>query len=218
VSFDFDGTEVTLDPGPLAGSSPPTIRVRAIGDVYAENALAALGAALAAGVPIDGAAAALARAEPPPGRFEVVWRRPYVIVDYAHSPDALARTVLSARTLARERLVLVFGAGGHRDRDKRPKMGEAARPADRILLTSDNPRDEDPATIAAAIREGLTGHENVGTELDRRVAIRRAVLDASPGDVIVVAGRGHETEQVIGGTAVPFSDKSVVLEAVRERA
>jgi UDP-N-acetylmuramoyl-L-alanyl-D-glutamate--2,6-diaminopimelate ligase len=217
VTFDFDGTEVTLDPTPLAGSAPPPIRVRAIGDVYAENALAAVGAALAAGVPLERAAAAVARAEPPPGRFELVWRRPYVIVDYAHSPDALARTVASARTLARAQLVVVFGAGGHRDREKRPKMGEAARAADRVLLTSDNPRDEDPAAIAAAIREGLAGHSNVETDLDRRSAIRRAVLEAAPDDVIVVAGRGHETEQIVGCAAVPFSDKDVALAAIRER-
>ena len=217
VSFDFDGTTVTLDPNPLVGVSPPAVRVRAIGDVYAENALAAIGAALAAGVPLEAAAAALARAEPPPGRFEVVSRRPYVIVDYAHSPDALARTVAAARKLASERLIVVFGAGGHRDRDKRPKMGEAARAADHVVLTSDNPRDEDPAAIAAAIRQGLAGHPSVDVDLDRRSAIRRAVLGAAPDDVVLVAGRGHETEQIIGGAMVPFSDKDVALAAIRDR-
>jgi len=218
VSFDFDGTEVILDSTPLVGSSPPHIRVRAIGDVYAENALAAVGAALSAGVPIEKAAAAIARAEAPPGRFEVVSRRPYVIVDYAHSPDALARTVASARQLARARLVVVFGAGGHRDREKRPKMGEAAHPADHVLITSDNPRDEDPGAIAAAIRLGLGAHPNVDTELDRRAAIRRAIIGAATEDVVLIAGRGHETEQIVGDQAFAFSDKDVALAAVRERS
>lgn len=217
VSFDFDATLVSLEANSLVGSSPPPIRVRAAGDVYAENALAALGAALAAGVPIERAAAALARAEPPPGRFEVVSRRPYVVVDYAHSPDALARTVLAAKRLAPEKLIVVFGAGGHRDRDKRPKMGDAAKLADRVVITSDNPRNEDPGAIAAAIHAGLAGHPNVHVELERRAAIRRAVLEAGAGDVVLIAGRGHEAEQIVGDVAVPFSDKDVALEAVRDR-
>jgi UDP-N-acetylmuramoyl-L-alanyl-D-glutamate--2,6-diaminopimelate ligase len=217
VSFDFDGTEVALEATELVGSAPPPIRVRAVGDVYAENALAAVGAALAAGVPLDAAARALARVEPPPGRFEVVARHPYVVIDYAHSPDALARTVQAARKLAPARLTVVFGAGGRRDRTKRPLMGEAARAADRIILTSDNPRDEDPAAIARAIKEGLTGHPGVQTDLDRSSAIRKAVLDAATEDVVVIAGRGHETEQIVGSVVIPFSDRDVALAAVRER-
>lgn len=217
VSFDFDGTDVVLESSEVVGASPPPIHVRAVGDVYAENALAALGASIAAGVPIDRAAHAMARAAPPPGRFEVVSRRPYVVVDYAHSPDALARTVSAARRLAPGRLVVVFGAGGHRDRAKRPFMGEAARAADRIILTSDNPRDEDPADIAKAIAEGLRGHGGVRTELDRRRAIVAAVDEAGSDDLILIAGRGHETEQTVGGALVPFSDRSVALEALRAR-
>jgi UDP-N-acetylmuramoyl-L-alanyl-D-glutamate--2,6-diaminopimelate ligase len=196
---------------------PPSFRIRAIGDVYAENALAALGAAISAGVPFANAVAALARAEPPPGRFEVIARRPRVVIDYAHSPDALARTVSIARRLAPARLTVVFGAGGKRDREKRPAMGGAAKPADSVILTSDNPRNEDPAAIAEAIREGLGAHPNVVTELDRRVAIRRAVFEAGPDDVVLIAGRGHETEQIVGSVAVRLSDKDVALEAMRER-
>src|SRR6185436_11291717 len=128
-----------------ASGLPSEISVRAIGDVYAENALAALLGATSAGVPPNDAAAALAEAEPPPGRFEIIHERPYVVVDYAHSPDALARTVAIARVLAKDaRLFVVFGAGGKRDKDKRKPMGEAANPADVVILTSDNPRNEDP--------------------------------------------------------------------------
>ncbi|CAN5535702.1 UDP-N-acetylmuramoyl-L-alanyl-D-glutamate--2,6-diaminopimelate ligase [soil metagenome] len=218
VEVTWKGTTITL-----AASSelslPSTITVRAIGAIYAENALAALGAAICSGVPSSIAAAAIEGREPPVVRFEVVAEEPWVVVDYAHTPDALARTLAIARGLARRDLVVVFGAGGNRDRSKRHAMGEAARIADRIVLTSDNPRDEDPAVIAAAIGEGLAGHSRVDIVLDRASAIRGAIREASKDDVIVVAGKGHERTQTIAGATTAMSDRELAIEAhrVRER-
>jgi UDP-N-acetylmuramoyl-L-alanyl-D-glutamate--2,6-diaminopimelate ligase len=223
VEPSWDGTRVTLEGrGALAGA-PREIRLRAIGDIYAENAIAALAAAMVAGVPPDDAARALAEAPVPPGRFEVVHGGPHarardesglehptagprVVVDYAHSPDALARTLAVARTLCEGTLVVVFGAGGDRDRDKRSPMGAAAARADRVVLTSDNPRSEDPVRIADAIRAGIPAERDVTVELDRRKAIVLAVRGAGPRDVVVIAGRGPETEQIVGEARVPLDD------------
>lgn len=219
VTVSWDGTVITCAPREGSGL-PSELRVRGIGAVYAENALAALLGAVAAGVPAPDAAQALAEAAPPPGRFEVVHRKPYVVVDYAHSPDALARTVAIARGLADEakaKLLVVFGAGGKRDKDKRGPMGKAAMPADVVYLTSDNPRDEDPADIAKAIATGLVGHGAVRTELDRAKAITAAVLEAAEDDVVLVAGKGHETEQTIGEEKRHFSDGEVALAALAKR-
>lgn len=219
VQVDWQGTRITCtskDP-----ALPREIRVRAAGEIYAENALAALLGAVAAGVPAELACEALAKAPPPPGRFQIVSERPWVVVDYAHSPDALARTVASARALADAaggRLFVVFGAGGKRDKAKRAPMGEAARPADSVILTTDNPRDEDPAVIARAIEQGLTGHGRVRTELDRKRAIEAAVLAMADNDVVLIAGKGHETEQLVGGETRYFSDPEVALAALGARA
>jgi UDP-N-acetylmuramoyl-L-alanyl-D-glutamate--2,6-diaminopimelate ligase len=219
VDVTWEGTRVSCDV--RDPSLPRDLAVRAVGDVYAENALAALLGAVAAGVAPSDAARALAAAPPPPGRFEVVHRRPWVVVDYAHSPDALARTVATASALAkkvkRARLFTVFGAGGRRDMAKRAPMGEAARPSDVVVLTTDNPRDEDPAEIARAIEVGLAGHRDVRTILDREAAIRAAVREARDDDVVLVAGKGHETEQQIGGAVRHFSDVEVAREALRSR-
>jgi UDP-N-acetylmuramoyl-L-alanyl-D-glutamate--2,6-diaminopimelate ligase len=204
------------------GSGLPTeVRVRAIGDVFAENALAALLGAVAAGVPPEVARDAIAEAPPPPGRFEVLSQKPWVVVDYAHSPDALARTVATANALAVEgggKLAVVFGAGGKRDKAKRAPMGEAARPAAVVVLTSDNPRDEDPADIARAIAEGLVGHADVRTELDRRKAIVDTIRSAAREDVILIAGKGHETDQTIGTDTRRLSDVEVAIGAIGGRS
>ncbi len=220
VDVSWGGTTITCDVRDPASGLPGEVRVRAIGEVYAENALAALLGAVAAGVPPADACAALADAPPPPGRFEVVHARPYVVVDYAHSPDALARTVQTARKLADAgggKLSVVFGAGGKRDKAKRAPMGEAARAADRVILTTDNPRDEDPAVIARAIAEGLRRHANVITELDRAKAIRMAIASAGDEDVVLIAGKGHETEQLVGTEVRHFSDVDVATEALAAR-
>ncbi|MBX3210133.1 MAG: UDP-N-acetylmuramyl-tripeptide synthetase [Labilithrix sp.] len=218
VDVSWKGTRIACDVKDAASGLPRELHVRAIGSVYAENALAALLGAVAAGVPADAAAGALAEAAAPPGRFEVIHERPYVVVDYAHSPDALARTVAIARALASDaRLFVVFGAGGKRDRDKRRPMGEAARPADVVILTTDNPRDEAPADIARAIAAGLDGHAGVRTELDRERAITAAILEAQGDDVVLVAGKGHETEQIIGTETRRFSDVEVAKAALARR-
>jgi UDP-N-acetylmuramoyl-L-alanyl-D-glutamate--2,6-diaminopimelate ligase len=151
-----------------------------------------------------------------PGRFETVdGGQPFtVLVDYAHTPDALARVLDAARPVARGRLLVVFGCGGDRDRDKRPLMGRVAgQRADLAVLTSDNPRSEDPEAIAAAVTPGLReGAVTLVVELDRRAAIRYALSDASPGDVVVIAGKGHETGQTAGGVTTPFDDRVVARE------
>ncbi|HSO38717.1 MAG TPA: UDP-N-acetylmuramyl-tripeptide synthetase [Labilithrix sp.] len=225
VEVSWSGTRITCAVRDEASGLPHEVHVKAIGEIYAENALAALLGAVAAGVPPALAASAIAEAAPPPGRFEVVHERPHVVVDYAHSPDALARTVQMARRLADGtsatvpgKLFVVFGAGGKRDKAKRGPMGEAARPADHVVLTTDNPRDEDPAVIARAIAEGLVGHASVRTELDRRRAIRMAIAEAGPNDVVLLAGKGHETEQQVGIEKRTFSDGDVAREALGERA
>lgn len=216
VRVTWDGTEIEIESNG-ALELPRSFTVRAIGEIYAENALAALTGAIAAGANAAAAAAAIGGASPPEGRFEVVARAPYVVVDYAHSPDALARTLRTARSLATGELTVVFGAGGNRDVTKRAAMGEAARAADRVILTSDNPRDEDPVAIAAAIREGLAGHRSVDVVLDRVEAIALAVRDAKADDVVVIAGKGHERTQTIAGATRSMSDAELARVAHARR-
>ncbi|HEX3343316.1 MAG TPA: UDP-N-acetylmuramoyl-L-alanyl-D-glutamate--2,6-diaminopimelate ligase [Polyangiaceae bacterium] len=221
VEVTWEGTRVVLEGRGALAAAPTELRIRAIGDVYAENAMAALAAAMVAGVPAGEAAEALASAPVPPGRFEPVTvgdAGPRVVVDYAHTPDALARTLAIARRLCRGSLVVVFGAGGDRDRDKRAPMGVSASTADRVVLTSDNPRREDPARIAAQIRDGIDSRVAVSVELDRRAAIRSAILDAAEDDVVLVAGKGHETAQTAGGRTLPFDDATESRSALRERS
>ena len=219
VEPSWSGTSITLEASGDLSSAPARIHIRAIGDIYAENALGALAAALVSGVPADEAAHALAETPVPPGRFEVVAHEggPRVVVDYAHTPDALGRTLSVARRLCGGSLVVVFGAGGNRDRDKRGPMGAAASAADRIVLTSDNPRGEDPGAIADAIQAGIDGHVPVTVELDRRAAIRVAILDAGPRDVVLLAGKGHETDQTVAGRTVPFDDVAEARAALAMR-
>lgn len=188
------------------------LSVRAIGPHYVENALGALGAARALGVPLEIAASRVAAAAPPPGRFEVFGAGPRVVVDYAHTPDALARTIAAARELGVGAVVAVFGAGGERDQAKRPMMGAAAMAADRVVLTSDNPRGEDPAQIAEALRGGLLEHPAVTTVLDRRRALETALEEAGPDDVIVLAGKGHERSQEVAGEMRVLDDRDLAAE------
>ena len=217
VELSWAGTTVHLDAAKELGI-PDALRVRAVGEVFAENGLAALLGAVAAGVPGEQAANAIAGAAAPPGRFEVVHERPYVVVDYAHTPDALMRTLRAARTLTRGKLALVFGAGGNRDKAKRGPMGKAAAAADRVLLTSDNPREEDPVAIASAIRRGIQGRCEVLMELDRAAAIARAIAEAGEEDVVLIAGKGHEKEQIVGDEVHPFDDAEVARRAAASRA
>jgi UDP-N-acetylmuramoyl-L-alanyl-D-glutamate--2,6-diaminopimelate ligase len=139
-----------------------------------------------------------------------------VLVDYAHTPDALGRALAAARDIADGRVVVVFGCGGDRDAAKRPLMGEAAgRGADVVFVTSDNPRSEDPHEIAAAALAGVEAAGASATvELDRRSAVAAALRAAAPGDVVLVAGKGHESGQTTGGITVPFDDRVVAREAL----
>jgi UDP-N-acetylmuramoyl-L-alanyl-D-glutamate--2,6-diaminopimelate ligase len=187
------------------------------GSFNVANALAALGAAVELGVDEATAVAGLAGAAQVPGRFEVVTTdQPFqVVVDYAHTPDGVEQVLKAARAVAAGRVLVVLGAGGDRDWDKRPMMGEAAaRHADVVVVTSDNPRSEDPEVIAAAVAAGAAGHRDVRVELDRRAAIELAVRDARPGDIVVVAGKGHETTQTIGDRVLPFDDREVVRDVL----
>ena len=181
-----------------------------LGRFNVSNLLGVLTTMLVSGVPFGRATAALANLKPVAGRMQRLGGngRPLVVVDYAHSPDALEKTLTTLKDVARAsggRLVAVFGCGGDRDRGKRPLMGAvASRHADALILTSDNPRGEDPAAIIAEIEKGVTlAHETVE---DRREAIERAVAQAGPSDVVLLAGKGHETYQEVAGRRLPFSD------------
>jgi UDP-N-acetylmuramoyl-L-alanyl-D-glutamate--2,6-diaminopimelate ligase len=149
------------------------------------------------------------------------------VVDYAHTDDALRNLLETARPLARGRLITVFGCGGDRDRSKRPLMGAvAARLSDVVIVTSDNPRTEDPARIIDEVKRGLpggerNGHRATGPEclaiVDRRTAIARAIDEAQPGDLVLIAGKGHEKYQVIGDRVLPFDDVAVARDALQRR-
>jgi UDP-N-acetylmuramoyl-L-alanyl-D-glutamate--2,6-diaminopimelate ligase len=153
-----------------------------------------------------------------PGRFEPVNAgQPFrIIVDYAHTDDALEKVLLSAREITSGRLILVFGCGGERDRSKRPAMGAVAvRNSDYAIVTSDNPRGEDPFAIMREIEEGMNGRQH-SVIVDRRGAIRTALSQAKEGDTVLIAGKGHETYQTIGTVSHPFDDRVVAKELLDE--
>ncbi|HEX3536604.1 MAG TPA: UDP-N-acetylmuramoyl-L-alanyl-D-glutamate--2,6-diaminopimelate ligase [Stellaceae bacterium] len=190
-----------------------------VGDFQALNVLAALGLVIACGSELAPAAAALERLTGVPGRMQPVGATPDgspVFVDYAHTPDALATVLNGLRPHTQHRLVVVFGAGGDRDRGKRPLMGEtAARLADQVYVTDDNPRSEDPAAIRHAIIAAAPGAIEIG---DRRAAIGAAIEALRAGDVLVIAGKGHETGQIVGTEVHPFDDAVVAREALASGA
>jgi UDP-N-acetylmuramoyl-L-alanyl-D-glutamate--2,6-diaminopimelate ligase len=188
-----------------------------LGRFNAANLLAALAALLASGEQLDAACSALAHVEPPPGRMQTLGGggvQPLVVVDYAHTPDALEKVLAALREVAGgARLICVFGCGGNRDRGKRPLMGEAAsRGADVVWVTSDNPRHEDPEHIIDDILAGVSGKP--GIEPDRARAIFEAIGDARQGDVVLIAGKGHEDYQEIGSERLPFSDEAMARKAL----
>jgi UDP-N-acetylmuramoyl-L-alanyl-D-glutamate--2,6-diaminopimelate ligase len=186
------------------------------GDFNVANALGAFAVGLALGVDPDVAVAGLARAERVPGRFEPVDEGQdfAVLVDYAHTPDSLENVLRAARRLSEGRVLSVFGAGGDRDSDKRPKMGRAgASLSDLAIVTSDNPRSEDPDAIIAEIVAGIENGADFEVEPDRRAAIALAFEQAQPGDTVVIAGKGHEQGQEFeNGRKVPFDDREVARE------
>jgi UDP-N-acetylmuramoyl-L-alanyl-D-glutamate--2,6-diaminopimelate ligase len=194
------------------------VRLPLVGEFQIENALVAAGLAIATGGGAGDVFAALEQLEGAKGRLERVGasRGAPIFVDYAHKPDALAKALDALRPYVTGRLVVVFGAGGDRDRGKRPLMGAiAAAKADRVIVTDDNPRSEEAAAIRAAIVAAARGASEIG---DRREAIRRAIADLRQGDVLLIAGKGHETGQIIGDRIIPFSDHEAVATALKELA
>lgn len=184
-----------------------------------QNSLSALAAVAAIGVPMSDAVAALAKVTPVPGRFESVpTHADYsVIVDYAHTPDALEKLLQSVREMNPTGVLTVFGCGGDRDRTKRPKMAAAAaKYSTRLYVTSDNPRTEDPSAIISEILPGV-GEVSYVVEPDRRAAIALAIHDAKEGEVVVIAGKGHEDYQIVGTTKSPFDDRVEAERAITER-
>ncbi len=199
------------------------LRLELLGRFNVSNALSAAGCWLALGLSLDEVAARLTRIRPVAGRMQRLGMPggPLAVVDYAHTPDALARTLEALRPVAMSRggaLWCVFGAGGNRDPGKRPMMGHVAqRGADRLVITSDNPRDEEPFRIVSDLRAGLT-REPFATEIDRARAIAIAVESAGRDDVILIAGKGHEAYQEIRGQRLPFSDAEQVMRGLEARA
>jgi UDP-N-acetylmuramoyl-L-alanyl-D-glutamate--2,6-diaminopimelate ligase len=195
------------------------------GDFNVANTALALVMLVVTGVPAQDAAARLALAEPVPGRMERVVGtgaagEPLAVVDYAHTPDAVAAALRTLRSSRPGRLVVVIGAGGDRDRDKRPLMGEAAaREADVVIVTDDNPRSEEAAAIRAAVLAGTRSFDREVVEIaDRRAAVLEGVRRAWGGGTLLVAGKGHESGQEIAGTVHPFDDRAVLADALRRRS
>jgi len=222
VALDANGLRFTVD----SHLGRVQIRSRLLGRFNVYNLLAALGALLGHGIALDAAAAALEGAQTVPGRIEGFRgpdAAPLVVVDYAHTPEALRQVLSAARAHTAGRLICVFGCGGDRDRGKRPLMGAAAAElADRAIVTDDNPRSESPQAIVAEIVEGakrLTPHAARLTVIhDRAAAIRTAVADAARDDVVVVAGKGHEDYQIYGSDVRAFSDRAFVAALVGTEA
>jgi UDP-N-acetylmuramoyl-L-alanyl-D-glutamate--2,6-diaminopimelate ligase len=184
------------------------------GAFQVENALVAAGLAIATGSAPSASFDALSSLRGAKGRLDLAGEKDGapIFVDYAHKPDALAKALEALRPYAHGRLVVVFGCGGDRDAGKRPMMGEiAAAKADRVIVTDDNPRSEEPAAIRAAILKGAPGAIEIG---DRREAIAAAVGDLRRGDVLLIAGKGHETGQIVGKQTLPFSDHDAVAAAL----
>jgi UDP-N-acetylmuramoyl-L-alanyl-D-glutamate--2,6-diaminopimelate ligase len=189
------------------------------GAFIVSNCLAAFAAARELGIDDEAACRGIASVDRVPGRLDPVDEgQPFlVLVDYAHTPDGLDNVLRAARRLAAGRVLVVFGCGGDRDRAKRPLMGRAATSlAELSVITSDNPRSEDPMAIIDEVREGArAGGGAFAVEPDRRAAIRLAVREAAPGDVVVIAGKGHEAVQEVAGDVVAFDDRVVASEELR---
>ncbi|MDZ7780174.1 MAG: UDP-N-acetylmuramoyl-L-alanyl-D-glutamate--2,6-diaminopimelate ligase [Gemmatimonadota bacterium] len=213
LDFDSAGSSFTL----RIGGEARALRLPLAGRFNVENALAAASAASVVGLALDEIAEGLGRAKQIPGRMEVVRSSPFtVLIDFAHTPAALEGLLRTVRPLTAGRLIVLFGAGGERDRRKRHPMAEVvAEVADVVVLTSDNPRTEDPERILDDLQAGLGGrsHERI---TDRRKAIRRAMELARPGDTVVLAGKGHERYQVVGREKHPLDERLVVTDALAD--
>jgi len=214
IRFTSEGSEWTL----VTPRESADVRLPLIGDVNVENALAAAASAFALGQSANVIAERLGNVPQVAGRLEIISTRPTVLRDYAHTPDALERSLKTARAFTRGKLIVVFGCGGDRDKGKRPLMGEIAeRGADCAIVTSDNPRTEDPDAIIDDIEAGMraSSHERV---TDRLTAIRRAIEMAESGDIVLLAGKGHETYQIRGTTSYPFDEKEIVQDITGSHA
>jgi UDP-N-acetylmuramoyl-L-alanyl-D-glutamate--2,6-diaminopimelate ligase len=213
--MDFSGMSYGLD----ALGKSYLVRMPLIGAFNVYNSLAAIASAHALGVPVRSAVNALAKAPPVPGRLQAVpGKKPFrVFVDYAHTDDALINVMKTLRELEPARLIVVFGCGGDRDRAKRPKMGSAVDVlADHAIITSDNPRREDPLAIIEDIKPAF---RRLTPEIipDRKEAIFKAVAMAQPRDIILLAGKGHETYQEFADSTVPFDDAAIARSALGDR-
>lgn len=198
------------------------VKLKLGGQFSVYNALAALASGLALGIPLEACVKSLEKVQGIRGRFEVVSEKPYVIVDYAHTPDGLENVLNAARvvTPANARLIAVFGCGGDRDATKRPKMGGIAeRLADLLVITSDNPRTEDPQQIITDVISGIQRFDSARmiVDADRKQAIHQAIDLAQPDDIIVVAGKGHEDYQILGDRTIHFDDREVVQDYVNQK-
>ncbi|MFN0219934.1 MAG: UDP-N-acetylmuramoyl-L-alanyl-D-glutamate--2,6-diaminopimelate ligase [Hyphomicrobium sp.] len=216
VKLSRDGFQQVLDI--RAGLSDYTVRLPLVGAYQAENALVAAGLAIAAGEDVEAALVALESLKGVPGRLEIVGEANggLAIVDYAHKPEALAAALDACRPFATGRLISVFGCGGDRDRGKRPIMGAiSVAKADITIITDDNPRSERPGAIRAEIMAGAKGAREIG---DRAEAIATAVAMLEPGDVALVAGKGHETGQIVVDRVIPFSDHDQIACALQSRS
>lgn len=220
-------TDLTFSPtGVVATLHSPwgvvQFRLSLLGKFNVMNAIAAVAVALSLGISKEEIAERLPAFQTVPGRLEKVQIGPgqdiTVVVDYAHTPDGLEKVLTAMRPFTQGKLIAVFGCGGDRDRTKRPLMGEiAARLADRVFVTSDNPRTEDPQRILQDIRAGITADYHVQYQIDRRQAIMEAILTAQAGDTVVIAGKGHEDYQIIGTTKYPFDDRVEARKALAQR-
>ncbi|KTD65802.1 UDP-N-acetylmuramoyl-L-alanyl-D-glutamate--2,6-diaminopimelate ligase [Legionella spiritensis] len=206
-NVDMTGTDMTV----VSPWGKCSFRINALGFFNVYNALAVFSSLLATGYPLQSVTEIMSQLNPAPGRMEVVNQKPCIIVDYAHTPDALENVLKTLVNVKQGKILVVLGCGGDRDKTKRPKMGEiAGRYADIAIITSDNPRSEDPYQIMEDIVQGLSGNNPVYKIADRKEAISRAIELGNDEDIILIAGKGHETYQQIGRTYHHFSDQEVV--------
>ncbi|MFA5959356.1 MAG: UDP-N-acetylmuramoyl-L-alanyl-D-glutamate--2,6-diaminopimelate ligase [Tatlockia sp.] len=210
--------EVTLEGTTIHLDSPwgqHRLVINALGLFNVYNALAVFSSLMVEGFPVESVIAVMAQLKAAPGRMEIVTKAPFTLVDYAHSPDALENVLITLKTLQTGRVIVVFGCGGDRDKSKRPVMGKiASAHADVVILTSDNPRTENPEAIIDEIEAGISEKLNLYKISDRKQAIQKALFLANKEDIILVAGKGHEDYQQIGTVRHAFSDQAVLRELV----
>ncbi|WP_454780615.1 UDP-N-acetylmuramoyl-L-alanyl-D-glutamate--2,6-diaminopimelate ligase [Legionella sp. WA2022007384] len=212
-SMDIKGTEIEVH----SPWGQHQLRIKALGQFNIYNSLAVFSSLLASGYAPAKVVEVMTQLKAAPGRMEIISNAPYVLVDYAHTPDALENALLTLNQLKKGRLWVVFGCGGDRDKSKRPVMGGvASKLADQIIITSDNPRTEDPQIIVNEIAEGITKSSNVIQLVDREEAIAYALNEADENDVILIAGKGHEAYQQIGSVKHAFSDQDVVKRLIQK--